>query len=311
MMKKSAVWLLAFLTVFPALTRADDESSGVALPGMRSWPTGSATGLAASVRLDKQAITVDLSIATNETPDPELRWESPVFGWVGASDPYPDRQFSDLTFALDDEPVHPRERVDAFSGERHIESLLDAARLDPLAIVETPPFVKPDADAMPAWHALEALGAVQRVDGGYVANWKVKRTLAVSLMPLATQRVRWSYAARPAYGLIRADQIATPLRQARYCLSAQQIGQLVGRHPKRFMSVFEYDIPIGLDDKAPQSIMLRVLAVNHVGHHQGRIFVCAADQRAVVARDRLAATVVAADLRGVLHVMKIDDVAAP
>lgn len=310
-MRKSVVWMVAFFVACPALTRADDASSGVPLPGARSRPAGSVKGQAASVRLGQKTITVNLAINTSGAPNAALRWEIPPFGWVGASDPYPDRQFPELTVAIDGDPAHLVERVDAFAGDRNISGLLDAARLDAWSITETPPLVNPQAGDSSAWNALEALGAVQKSDGAYVANWTAGRTLDVRLKPLVKQRVRWSYTARPAYALIRAGQIATPLRKARYCLSSEQVSQLVGGDPDRLVSVVEYDIPVGIDDKPPRSLTLRATTFDRrAGHGPGSIFVCAFDRKPVTSKSRLEDKRVAFDLHGVLHVMKVDDAGA-
>lgn len=303
--------MVACLVACPALTRADDASSGVPLPGARSRPAVSVKGQAASVRLGQKTITVNLSINTGGAPNAALRWEIRPFGWAGASDPYPDRQFPELTVAIDGDPAHLVERVDAFAGDRNISGLLDAARLDAWSITETPPFVNPQAGDASAWNALEALGAVQKMDGAYVASWTAGRTLDVPLKPLVKQRVRWSYTARPAYALIRADQIATPLRKARYCLSSEQVRQLTGGHSGRLMSVIEYDIPVGIDDKPPQSVSLRTRAFDYeAGRSSGSIFVCAPDRKLIATKGPLEDRPVGFDLHGVLHVMKVDDAVA-
>ncbi len=158
-----------------------------------------------------------------------LSLTTPRFGWLGEGEPYPDRQFPELTVRLDGKPVAPAAGFRAFAGAREITELLSADHLDPFAITLTPPYLEPLDPSAPALDALAAAGAVSRRDGKTLAAWTVERTLTVSVPGGPAVVLATSWQARPAYDYLPADRTQAGPRLAPYCLNATSLAEALGQ----------------------------------------------------------------------------------
>ncbi len=182
----------------------------------------------------------------------------PRFGWLGESEPYPERQFPELRILKDGAPAKIEDTFAAFIGTSNITGAITQAGLDPFAIAQTPPFVTPKAGAAQAVATLERLGAIEKSGADYIAKWTVTRKLTVALSA-GMSTLTLIYKARPAYGLHRFDRIEQPAYLAPYCLSPQDLVAALGRVPaSQMFAVQEYAIPLSIDNKPPLSVSIEI-----------------------------------------------------
>ena len=179
------------------------------LPDMQSSPTGSVRVIAARVVL--RADNIAVSVMTNVSPGGlgRIVIHGPRFGWLGDSEPYPERQFPELQASVDGTPVTVISGFSAFVGSTDISATLRDAQLDPFVIAQTPPFVSAVAGHEIAFNKLVELGAIQKSDDGTLAKWDVARDIGVTLGRDGQHTLALTYTARPAYALIPFHQLAT------------------------------------------------------------------------------------------------------
>ena len=204
-MTKSLVRQIFALYAMPALlltatgTRyvyANDVSKGVPLPGLRSSAPAKATTTAASLLLDGDQIALTLDIFSPQSQGAVLTLRMLPFGWLGESEPYPDRQFPELQFKLDNVTLNPQSSFRAFVGAADVTEAIRSAGFDPFVIADTPPFVSSPADHSETMDKLAHQGIVEKVEDRYVAKWTAERNLKLSLNA-GKSRLSLAYKARP------------------------------------------------------------------------------------------------------------------
>jgi hypothetical protein len=245
-------------------------------------------------------VTVDWSVRT-EAEMPALLLTGPLFGWTGATDPYPDRHFPELEIRVDDAPATPNERFEAFAGKTSVTNLIRAAQMDPWAISRTPPYAQAHPNNPQVLNVLRNAGAIEMVDDNYLAKWKARRVLRIPLNAVPKQRVEFRYSARPARSSLTVEQVVTPARESEYCLSSQQMrGLLHAGSAARMLSVTEYAIPIQIDENLPSTLTLTMSA----GAPRALIFLCGPHRRSIAKTDptRQPALV---DEHGILRVLSV------
>jgi hypothetical protein len=308
-MIRRGVCLFALWVIAAPLTQADDSSAGVPLPGLRSEPAGSTSAKSSSISLAASKVTVAIGVRTKAATSAALKLIGPQFGWMGESEPYPDRQFPELEVLVDGSPIRPDEHFEAYIGATNITKLILSADMDPWAIAATPPYVSASSADPSAVRRLAQLRAIEKSDSAYVARWVARRMLRIPLEPAADQLVLLKYTARPAYALLRSDQIFTTSREAEYCFTAQQLSGLLGSaSASRFFAVAEYAIPSGIDGMPPHAVTLSFAPRADAGASRPVLTVmCAADGSSIAISGNLIDRPSRIDRHGVLHVMTIGD----
>lgn len=288
---------------------ANDSSAGVPLGGLRTEPRGGAVINAAAISLSPATVIIDMTVAASAQGRPSLTWSGQKFGWMGESEAYADRHFPELSITVDGVAASVTDQAQVFSAGRDITKLIETARLDPWLIAETPPLLSRDFETASEKAALEATEAVKKLGDDYVANWMAKRSVKIDLKPGAIQHVRLTYKPRPAYALLRASEIGSSIRRARYCLSKSELQSLSAAVPAGggMWSVLEYEIAVGIDDKRPSSAASVTLTTTGLAGLPGltRTYVCGADGNGLSESADLAARPVRVDRRGVLRVMTV------
>ena len=218
----TCVLLLALMS---ARAGAEDSSTGVMLPGLRSSPAGSV--MASSSRLVLKNGQVELSLSvTARGPSAYLLIQMPRFGWLGEAETYPERQFPELKILVDGAAVAIEDTFNTFVGSTDITDQIRKAGLDPFAITDTPPFVGSKGGA--SLEALARLGAVENYQGRYLAKWTAARKVKVQLRA-GSHSLTLTYKSRPALDLLRFDQISKPAFLAKYCLTTSDLTGALGR----------------------------------------------------------------------------------
>ena len=244
---------------------ADDASAGVPLPALRSQPAHAVSVDSAEVRLIGHRVSVTLQAQSTRPRDAvALQWRSAHVAWTGGSEPYPDREFPELTLQVDDSPTSARSQAVAAFGDTDISSLIAAASIDPWTVTQTPPFVNPPglaaSDAqLQARAALARLGAIASSSDGDLAKWTAQRRIDASLATGTAHSVELTYTARPAFALATAATLATPAMRARYCISPAALAHLRALPPESLPRVAEeFAVPVGIDGAQPRSATLAV-----------------------------------------------------
>ena len=286
---------------------ADDSSIGVPIPVLHSEPADSVRLKSSFVTLRGANITVDFALATRAGSPVKVTWVGPLFGWLGESEPYPDRQFPELAVELDGRPVQPEDYFEAFVGDKDVTGLLLAAHLNPWSIAETPPFATPDPNNVVAVSELERAGVLEKSGSTYIAKWMARRSWKLVLPTAGDRILRLSYSARPAYAAMKAGTIATKSRKQRYCLTSKQLRAVLGSNAQLgFVTVVEYAIPTGLDGTAPRTVKVSGNFDGAIpGYRAVASFACDPHGAGVVTTGALTGQSLRTDKGGMLRVLTV------
>ena len=296
---------LLFATLHPFCAYADDTSEGAMLPGLRSDPPRSVT--VSSVSLIVRDGRVEAKLAVDVPPAGSwVTIQMPRFGWLGESEPYPDRHFPELKILNGKEPTIVESSFVAFMGSTDVTKAVLAAGVDPFAIANTPPFVTPGPGSTDAFEMLQRLGAVELSGAEYIARWTAQRAVKVRLTPGSTT-LALVYRARPAYSLRRFDQISRPAFLESSCLSVEAFVSALGPAPAgRLFAIREYAISVSIDDKPPHSLSIAVDAPEKKDAQRSLLAFCGADKKAVTGREAIAKVAARTDAKGVAHIFSIE-----
>jgi hypothetical protein len=255
--RKVAIYSLA-LGVAGSPLRAEESRTGVPLPGLESDPAGTVVPGSCTVNVMARNVRVDLAAGT-AADTPALLLSGPVFGWSGASDPYPDRHFPELEIRIDGAPMMPEDRFEAFVGKTNVTNLIKSAEMDPWAISRTPPFTLAHPRNIQILNVLKNVDAFERSGDGYLAKWTARRLIRIPLKTARVQRVELSYTLRPATSVMTPDQLDTTSREKSYCITPDELKRLTGSgSPTATLTVSEFTIATGIDGKPPTSVILNV-----------------------------------------------------
>lgn len=249
------------LLAAPAL--ADDANAGAPLPPLHAQPARSVQVDATAVRIDGRQVTVDMQARTiRPATSATITWRSVLVGWIGESEPYPDRQFPELQIDVDGAPALATQQTDVFVGKTDVSPLVAAARLDPWTITQTPPLLAKPADGAAeaetqARGELVQRGAITASPDGDLAAWSAQRRVEVLMAPAPVHPIHLAYTARPGYVLLTMAQLASPASVARWCLSPAAI-KLLRSQPGSSdgVAVEEFAIPVGIDEMRPKHVTL-------------------------------------------------------
>lgn len=219
MVARRIILALAGLLAAP-LAQADDESAGVEPPRLSF--TARITASDRHIALDGHdaRVRVTLARAARGRVDVTL----PEFGWLGAGEPYPDRQYPELALRVDGAPARVRDTFAARTSAGDITPLLRDAGVDAYAIADTPPIV--DLSHAPARtrSALMAAGALRTdPDAGDLAAWSIRRRLRVTLPAASRATLALRYRARPAFALRPATEARLDATLQAHCTSAARV----------------------------------------------------------------------------------------
>ena len=300
-------WIGCFAAIFlalvlPAATRADDETPGLVLPGLRSNPRGRIESKATSLYVHGGNVSVTLKLSAGK--DAALALRTPRFGWIGDADPYPDRHFPELKILLDGKPAAFESRVRAFVGRADVTAVIRGAGLDPLVVADSPPFVVPKEPGQIA--SLEKLGVIHKSDDGYLADWEVERDVNVEVAAAPRRTLTLAYKARPTYGLFSRKHIQAPALRARYCLSRAAIGARLGRQPSSAgFPTNLYAIPATIDGHASKAVEVEAVPLDPNGGLPALVAFCGADGRGVVGGGAGVKGLARTDGKGVVHILAV------
>jgi hypothetical protein len=304
-MRLALLALLGLLALAP-IAAADDSSSGVMLPGLRSEPVGSITEASASVVVREGSITLSAVLDTHGATAPRAIISGPRFGWLGESEPYPDRQFPELSVSLDGQPISAESAFAAFAGSTEISEVIRAARIDPFAIADTPPFVVPDKAEDPAFQRLLKLGAIERSGGDYLARWTAQRSIKIALHPGARQTLSVIYKARPGYALVSFAALSAAKALAPFCLTAEGLRRLLGKLPAdTTFPVRRLAIDTGIDNARPPELAVSIGSLADPSYSVMLAALCGADGNALTDHDGMINGKARAEAEGVLHILFI------
>lgn len=240
---------------------ANDTSDGVApriLSAPQDAPLRGAPSVSSAVRMQGDEVTVSL------TPPPTLaapaQWliQGPLFGWLGDSDPYPDRHFPELRVLSNGQPVEVTESVRAVAGAVDVSELLRKARISPWLIADTPPFVPTGGLSADVLSQLMRAGAVGTSGTDHLAQWRAQRTLGVAVSPGQTLDIR--YRLRPGYALMTQQALTKANLRQRYCLAdapLRALGAQFGRSTQFIAK--RYEIAVGAQDRTPPTVRMTVV----------------------------------------------------
>lgn len=240
---------------------ADDSSSGVPLRILSAPQDGLPRGVQiarSAVRMEGDGVTVSLAPAHALSAPVSLLVQGPLFGWLGDSEPYPDRQFPELRLLGNGRPVAATESFRAVAGAADVSGLLRQAGVDPWLIADTPPFVPTEGMPADLLDRLVRAGALGTAGSDYLAQWSAQRTLAVALVPGEVLEIR--YRLRPGYAQLPPKALADAATRQRYCLAQAQweaLRQQFGR--SAWFIARRYEIPVGAERRVPSSVRLSVV----------------------------------------------------
>jgi hypothetical protein len=278
----------------------------VPLPALESDPAGTVTPQTCTVNLIAGMVKLDLSTQTAYDV-PALLLNGPFFGWLGPSEPYPDRQFPELKIAVDGRPIVPQDRFEAFAGTYNVTNLIKAAAMDPWAITRTPPLAMAPPQYAQTLHVLKNVRAIEASGDAYLAKWTVRRVIRIPLAVIPQQQVELDYMARPAVGRVTADQLDTRSREKLYCISPQDIQRIARRGASPpWLAIREYSIPTGIDGNAPTAVTL-TMSTTAQGSENPPIYLfsCAPRGKAIARKSSMTHELVDVDEAGILHVLSV------
>jgi len=296
---------LVFPMLDPAIVYADDTSTGVMLPELRSKPAGSVTVKAASLVLRGDNIEMTLTVAVQQNQPGSVTIKMPRFGWLGDAEPYPDRQFPELQLLDGSAPAKMESTFAAFVGSIDVTEAIRAAGVDPCVIADTPPFVSPKTDDAKALENLERLGAVEKSAEGYLAKWTAQRKVRVVLNP-TSDTLTLRYKARPGYALRPYGQISSPAYLAQYCLSAHDLLTVFGHQVVTgWFVASDYAVPASVDDRALPSLSVDVDVPTKKEAQQSLIAFCGVDGRSVITKGATIKALARTDTKGIVRIISI------
>lgn len=298
---RASLCLSALCLVAPLY--ADETRTGVPLPGLSSDPVDTVRPESAKVSVFGTKVSVELSVrATEDTP--ALLLEGPVFGWSGTSDPYPDRQFPELTFCVDGVSTTLDDNFRAFVGKANVTNVLKTAAVDPWVITRTPPVISslPENDHL--LRGLKSFGAIEASGDATLAKWTAQRIARIPLKNAASEQVEWDYRARPTVSRLTANQMDTRSREKAYCISPSSLRRLPhSGSSDSALDVVEYSIATGIDGKPPRSVTLTVLP--DAGDPASYVFFCGPHGKSMAQKDLVKGRPAEVDDSGVLSVMTV------
>jgi len=261
----AALGLCAWWVASIDVSKASDSSVGVPLPGFVSVPEHGAAAKESDLALHGDDVSLRVVIEQHGR-DPMLLIRGPRFGWLGEAEPYPDRNFPELRATLNGADAGTS-TFRAFIGDLEITGDVVASRLDPFAIVATPPFVAPsEGEARRAFDRLTAERAVELADGQYLARWTAQRLFTISLGENITSAVSLAYRARPGFLLLGWADLDRLIPLGAYCVTPSALRQELksnGQDLSQFVAK-TFDISVGVDDRAPANTRARVADKNTV-----------------------------------------------
>jgi hypothetical protein len=283
--------------------RAGEARVGVPLPGLVS--DDAEPVLCDSARVNIAAGRVSIALSVRATGDaPALLLDGPLFGWSGASDPYPDRQFPELEIRLDGAVTTPENSFLAFAGKTNVTNMLRSAAVDPWAITRTPPAIESLPANAQVVKGLKSFGAIESSDDSTLAKWTAQRRVRIPLKNAAGQNVELNYRARPSESMLTAEQLDTTSREKTYCISPASSSRLPhSRSAGSLFVVTEYDVATGIDGKPPALVTFSWshAAVDPVDY----VFFCGPHGKPVARKGSVRGEAAEVDEAGFLHVMTV------
>jgi hypothetical protein len=288
--RPSALGLAMLCICFGA--RADDASRGVMLPAPQAVTPGEVVPGAAMLSLggdqDNRTVALELALSPGKN-NRALSIHIPPFGWSGESEPYPDRQFPELSATLDGKPATILSQSHVTFAGQDITDKVAAAQLSPFAITATPPLVDPAPGAGTAYRQLQSLGAITTdQDGNHLAQWRVGRDMTI---PLDTaQHLRFNYKARPAFASVQGlDAAGTLFTLGDYCVTKDLLRhKLAGVSSGASFALEAFAIPTGIGTRPPTSLRVTLAPSASTAEagfpsssHLLRVF-CGADHHPVI-----------------------------
>lgn len=293
-----ACLVLALSWIPPA--RANDSSSGVALPAFTVQPPDSFVPSSSRISLKGETVEVRLDGRVPVDRQARLTLALPGFEWLGAAEPYPDRHFPELTVKLENAIAPVTETVKVGYRGADITGTVRAAELDPFAIADTPPLVELPAAKQSAAQELMRLGALAKDGDNFLARWTAARTLRLDVPSGDKHMLILAYKARPAFALFQRSALPTSRQLSAYCVTAAQLanaeiwadGQTI---------LFEYAIPAGVSGSQPVPIEMRDLRAS--GGAVAMVAFCTANGTAFIGSSRQSDGVVLTDPAGTAHIL--------
>jgi len=313
----SKPWVVGCMNLSLAVTLAsvayagEPPNSGVPFPGLESDPPQSVTPRSAAVVLSGDQVTLDLAVSATDNAA-ALLLNGPRFGWLGAAERYPDRQFPELKIQLNGAAIAPQDRFEATAGGNNITGLLRAADMDPWAITRDPPIATAHAHNPQVLTLLRNAGAIAKAGGAaddgtlYTAKWVARRLIAIPVTPAAGATLQLQYDARPGIRGPGGDDRMTNSFARLYCLSGKDLRRLQASWDKGPVAIKEYDIATGIDDNVPDAVTLSLSAFPADSQTLTRLaFWCGPGGKSMSTRGRADRNRAAADTSGRLHVLTI------
>ncbi len=309
-------WAVGCLSLIVAVTwasagrAAESTIPGVPLPGLESDPPESVTPRSAVVTLRGDHVTLYLEVSASADAT-ALLLNGPRFGWLGAGERYPDRQFPELNIHLNGAAIAPHDRFEARVGANDVTNLVRAADMDPWTITRNPPVTTAHARNPQVLTLLRNSGAIAQAGVGddgtlYRAKWVARRLLAIPVAPAANATLQLDYDARPSITAPSADDHMMNSFERLYCVSGQELRRLQASWDKSSVAINEYDIATGIDDSVPDAVTLSWTA-SPAGSKtpMSMAFWCGPGGKSVSKRARGERQPVAVDSSGRLHVLTI------
>ncbi len=296
--------------IFP-LVYADDLTGAVALPGLESDPPNTASPGDCGVSVVAGRVSIDLSLTV--AGESALLLQTPLFGHRGPPDPYPERQFPELTIGINGQSRALNDRFEAFVGTRDVTMLVQTAGMDPWTITHTPPLTTSAGAGEPILKFLIRVGAIEPSGGDYLAKWQARRVIRVPLESAQVQHVQLDYALRPANTVIPVEQLDTTTREKAYCLSPSSLRRITHKgsdHPR--LGISEFSIATGIDGKPPGSVTISMSPATGIdSKHHSYLFLCGPHGKPIATERALTRERAEVDDLGNLHVLAVIEAAPP
>jgi hypothetical protein len=307
----SCVNLALGVTLASAGRAGEPTSTGAPLPGLESDPPESVAPRSAAVTLRGDQVTLDLAVSATANAT-ALLLNGPRFGWLGAAERYPERQFPELKIRLNGAVIAPQDRFEAMVGGNNVTGLLRAADMDPWAITRNPPLTTAHAHNPQVLNLLRNAGAIAKTGGAaddgnlYTAKWVARRLIAIPVASAADATLQLVYDARPGIRVPSADDRMTNSFERLYCLSEKELRRLQASWDKSPVAISEYDIATGIDGNVPDAVTLSWSASLVASQMRpGVAFWCGPGGKSMSRRGRAEWERAAVDTSGMLHVLMI------
>ena len=299
------LWLIVTLT--PIASGADDSSDGVMFPKLRSGPENTLVVKESNVILKGNNVNVSLLVDSwLPNQDSTLLIDGYLFSWLGEAEPYPDRHFPELKIFVNGELAVFDDRFEAYLGAKNITDAIISANIDPWSITETPPFISNNQQQYtPELEELINLGAVEKLDGNYIAKWTAQRFLTLHLNS-TNKKIDLSYIARPAFSLLPINKIN---HLSDYCLKKSNLNKFFGHllETKSYFVIKEYKFPMGIDSTSQKKILISVDLISNKQDKLLFIATCGSDGLPIITSDSIDKRRVKADKQGILNVLTISE----